>query len=576
MDGTDVERLLGRALGYAETWWQEPGYGGLFVHPCWTTTNLHFTGPRTHGNAAGVMGFLALYQKFANRRWLERSIECADVLVSFSRPQGVFRNSTAESDPEEGCLIHNVMPDAVLLRLASVLRELGEDVARAARYLDVAERNLEWAVRKWWNGRRFCGTINQDLWVCIAMVLYHRLTGTRRYEDYIKSTLDYVRSMVQTEGEVKGAIQRKEEPGGRVFAANYQAGKALFLLELSHLMEDHELLEIAKGVARFVAKLQRPDGYFIWGYAEEAGEVVRKELPLHSSMGIVECGHEFEKLGVEMDWRRYFGLILKNVPLRLVAKGFGGSDQKDWRNDIPSPNNISLISPLVKLCDREPEVVPWVGPIVSEGTDVLGQGRYVYIETKDSVFRIREDPDPGLDYGVSKKAEIPVIYPSLAGGPSFCVFGDGWDWTRTGIDLEKGTAEYASSARRRSFRMSDGEMQIAESPYGGEEIFFEATPAMSPFYSLYAEKDGQAIRVPFTQGSKETTLNGLNDWFSIGNWSPRLRYGHVRVAFGAPIQSLRIDHTCANAFGKLRVWARLAPSNALTVKVKVGEETRRA
>ncbi len=574
METANIEELLGRTLGYIQSWWQEPGYGGLIVHPCWNTTNLHFAGPRTSTNSSGVLGFLALYQKFRTQRWLERSIECADVLVSLSKPEGIFRNSTSEGDPEEGCVIHNANPDIALLRLAALLRKEGRDTRRIERYLDVAERNIEWLIREWWTGRRFCGTINQDLCVCIAMVLHQRFTGRGRYENYIQSTLRHIRDMVQTSGELQGAIQRSEEPGGRVFATNYQAAKALFLLELSRLLEDKELLLIAKGVAEFVRRQQRPDGYFIWGYREEEGESLKKEFPLHSSLGIVECGYEFEKLGVKMDWRRYLGLILKDVPLRLVAKGFGGSEERDWRNNIPSSSNISLISSLVKLCKKEPEIIPWDGIVVSEGIDIFGEGHYVYIETKDSIFRIREDPSPALDYGLSKKAELPVIYPSLEDGSSFCVFKDEGHWKRTELDSEKGTVRYVSSMKTRSFSVSEGQMQIVQTPYDGKEIFFEANPRMSLFNSLNVEKEGGVVSVSFTseKGRNETVLNGLGNWFSITNWSPRLKNGDVRVSFNAPIQRLRIDHTCANPFGKLRVWVRLAPAEELRVRVKVGEE----
>ncbi|MBI4530205.1 MAG: hypothetical protein HY709_01680 [Candidatus Latescibacteria bacterium] len=174
----DTTKLLGQLLGYTETWWQDPGYGGLFIHPSWSVTNLHYFGPHSSQNASGVKAFLTLYKKFGREKWLERSIACADLLVSLARPSGVFGNSTAEFNPEEGCLIHNTLPDIALLTLAQYLTDTGLDPQRGDRYIDVVKRNIDWFIDYWWDGRYFCGTINQDLTAAIAMALYGKMVGS--------------------------------------------------------------------------------------------------------------------------------------------------------------------------------------------------------------------------------------------------------------------------------------------------------------------------------------------------------------------------------------------------------------
>jgi len=569
----DYTTLLGKALGYAETWWQNPGYGSLIVHPCWSTTNLHFIGLRTSSNGEGLSGFLELYEKFRSKRWLERAIECAEVLVSLAQADGCFRNSTGEGDPEEGCLIHNARPDIELLRLAALLRRERRNSFDASRYTHVAKRNIEWFIEHWWNGRTFCETINQDLCACIAMALYGKLEGDGRYSDYILKVIDYIEGMVQAAGEVKGAIQRSYRPGGRIFATNYQAAKALFLLELSEVFAEGRLLPMAKGAAAFVSRQQRPDGLFSWGYMEQEGEIVKRELPLVYSIGIARCGYEFERLGVKMDWRRYLNNILRDIPMRLAARGFAGYEEGDWRNGIPSASNISLIGFLTKLSPEKPEVIPFDGVVISEGIDAMaGEGSYVYLETAELIVRIRDDCNPALDYLASKKAELPIAFPSMDGGVSFCVFGDERDegWHKELVESQEGKIIYRAGKKTRAFGASGGAITITQHPFSSGEIYFEVLPRGSLFYCLQSEKQGQPVSVPFTRenGRKETILRDLEDWFTVTNWSPRLRYGDVRVSFNTAIRRLKMDHVAANPYGKLRVWVELMPREDLTVKIE--------
>ncbi|MCD6334454.1 MAG: hypothetical protein J7M27_03905 [Candidatus Latescibacteria bacterium] len=214
MTSFDATKLLGQVLGYTETWWQAPGYGGLSIHPCWNVTNLHYFGPHSSGNAGAVRAFLTLHKKFGRQEWLERSIACADLLVSLARPSGVFGNSTAEFNPEEGCLIHNALPDIALLALAQYISEKGLDPRKADRYVDVVKRNIDWFINYWWNGRYFCGTINQDLTALIAIALYEKVECPSGYGTYLHAVVDYIESMVEKDGPTAGGIRRSDEPGG--------------------------------------------------------------------------------------------------------------------------------------------------------------------------------------------------------------------------------------------------------------------------------------------------------------------------------------------------------------------------
>lgn len=572
----DATKRLSQLLGYTETWWQDPGYGGLYIHPCWNVTNLHHLGPHSSQNAAAVRAFLTLYKKFGREEWLERSIACADLLLSLARPNGVFRNSTAEFDPEEGCLIHNASPDIALLTLAGYLSEKGLDPRKADRYVDVAKRNIDWFIHYWWNGRYFCGTINQDLTALIAMALYEKMVGPSGYGMYIHPVMDYIERMVEEDEPVTGAIRRSGEPGGRVLASSYQAGKAFLLLELAEIYDDERLLPLALGAARFVFRQQRPDGFFDWGYLEEEGKLRKKTYPLSTSIGIARCGQRFEPYIPTFDWPAYTSLILEEVPLRVTARGFGDTSMDDWRSRASSANNVSALEFLAETTEREPEMEPFEGLVRSRGPDVLKGGTsYVLVESPATLFRIAEKPSPSLDLILSKKAESPIACPGIEGESSFSVFSDdrpGETWTYDPSREEEGIYRYVTGDRERIFRIRQNAIEVVQIPYSGAPIRFEASPRNSSINRLVTVVDGTLLKERFSRmdDKEETAIEHPEAWFAISNTSLRLRNGDVKVSFSEPIVRLVIDHRSANPQGKLRVSVELKACEQLVVTIQPG------
>ncbi len=572
----DAARLLGQLLGYGETWWQDPGYGGLFVHPSWNVTNLHYFGPHSMQNAAAIRAFLTLHKRFGSAEWLERSIACADLFVSLAKPSGVFRNSTGEYDPEEGNLLHDVLPDIALLTLARHLSETGLNPRRANRYIEVVKRNIDWFIDYWWNGRYFCGTPNQDVAALIAMALYEKMVGASGYAQYIDAVISYIEKMVERDGPTAGAIRRSEEPGGRILASIYQAGKAFFLLELSTLHEDERLLPLALGAARFVFRQQRSDGFFDWGYLEEEGRLRKKIYPLSTSLWIARCGQCFEPYLPTFDWRAYLELIFGEVPIRVTARGFGESSADDWRSRASSHDNVSALEFLAEIAEREPVVEPFEGLALSRGPDVLrGSGSYVLAESAAALFRIAETPSPSLDLVLSKRTEFPIAYPGIEGKPSFAVFGDdrpGDSWIGDFGCEGEGVYRYVSKDKERIFRIQRGGIEVAQRPYSGALIRFEASPRNSFINRLVTRVGGELFKERFfrNDGKDETVIEPSEAWFTISNTSLRLRNGDVRVSFSRPIRRLVMDHRAANPQGKLRVAVEVEAGEELVVTIEPG------
>ncbi|MBI4530206.1 MAG: hypothetical protein HY709_01685 [Candidatus Latescibacteria bacterium] len=103
---------------------------------------------------------------------------------------------------------------------------------------------------------------------------------------------------------------------------------------------------------------------------------------------------------------------------------------------------------------------PFEGLVLSRGPDVLtDKDSYVLVESPEALFRVAEVPSPTLDLVVSKRAEVPIVYPGLEGEPSFAVFSDdrpGETWTYDPTHEGEGIYRYETGGRERIFRVRPG------------------------------------------------------------------------------------------------------------------------
>ncbi|MCD6334455.1 MAG: hypothetical protein J7M27_03910 [Candidatus Latescibacteria bacterium] len=360
-----------------------------------------------------------------------------------------------------------------------------------------------------------------------------------------------------------------------MLATSYQAGKAFLLLELSEVYDDERLLPLALGSARFVFRQQRPDGLFDWGYLEEEGKLRKKTYPLSTSIGIARCGQRFESYIPTFDWRAYMRLILKEVPLRVTARGFGETSTEDWRSRA-SGGNVSTLEFLAEITEQEPNMEPFERVVLSRGPDVLtGRASYVLVESPEALFRIAETPSPALDLVLSKKAALPIVYPGIEGEPSFAMFSDdraGGAWTYDSSHEEDGVYRYVAGDRERLFRIRGGVMEVVQTPYSGAPVRFEATPRNSSINRLVTQVNGTIVKERFSRldGRNETVIESCEAWFTISNTSLRLRNGDMRVSFSGPIKRLVMDHRSANPQGKLRVSVEVEACERLVITIQPG------
>lgn len=125
------------------------GYGGPVVH--WWQSCLSYTGPGLDWRYDGIIrGYLTLWERTGQRRWLAKARRAGDDLVAGQLPSGNFRASCFEFNPYSGGTPHEAAASLGLLDLARGLRaESGGDWRT---YAGAAETNLRrYALARLWD-----------------------------------------------------------------------------------------------------------------------------------------------------------------------------------------------------------------------------------------------------------------------------------------------------------------------------------------------------------------------------------------------------------------------------------------
>src|SRR5215212_2608946 len=142
IDGASVARVvlgLDRWFDAMRATWPTPGYGGPVVH--WWNHCLAYRGAGLDWRYEGIVdGYLTLWRRTGDRRWLVKAMRAGDDLVEGQLANGCFRNSMFELNPGDGGTPHEAAADIGLLLLARALREIGDPCAD--RYQTAAERNI--------------------------------------------------------------------------------------------------------------------------------------------------------------------------------------------------------------------------------------------------------------------------------------------------------------------------------------------------------------------------------------------------------------------------------------------------
>ncbi|MHB1159323.1 MAG: hypothetical protein ACYC3V_03175 [Chloroflexota bacterium] len=270
--GSPVAAALLRLDRWLDTMRGPEGYGGPVAH--WWQNCFLFTGAGLDWRYEGIVtGYLSLYEKTGDERWLAKARRAADDLVAGQTPEGSYAHSEFELNPGTGGTPHEAACDLALLQLAAALRERGEP--EADRYLAAARRNLVgYYVGRLWDeeGRLFRDNPatrsfvpNKAATLVEALLLLVRLTSAEGLvESYVLPTLDAIVRHQVRGGRLDGALDQYSQegrPSGRFFP--FYAARCVPALVAGYSWSSREsYLDAARRAMDFVLRYREEDGGF--------------------------------------------------------------------------------------------------------------------------------------------------------------------------------------------------------------------------------------------------------------------------------------------------------------------------
>jgi len=257
---------------WLETMRGSDGYGGPVAH--WWQNCLQFTGAGLDWRYEGIIiGYLNLYKRTGDERWLAKARRAGDDLVRGQLPTGNFRNSNFEQNPYTGGTPHEAACDLALLHLAEVLRERGDTTWQT--YLATAERNIRgYHIERLWDceARAFrdhprtpCFVANKAATLVEALLKLARLTGDEALvETYALPTLEAILAHQMRDGPLHGAIYQNSIRGREVakFFPYYIARCVPGLVAGYEWSGKERYLDAARRAMAFVLRWRYEDGGF--------------------------------------------------------------------------------------------------------------------------------------------------------------------------------------------------------------------------------------------------------------------------------------------------------------------------
>jgi hypothetical protein len=276
------------------------GYGGPVSH--WWRSSLLYTGPGLDWRYEGIIaGYLTLWGKTGEQRWLDKAVRAGDDLVEGQLENGHFPASAFEANPAAGGTPHEAACDIALLLLAKELKEPnterteGSEVAGDSgafssieangsaparenydwqRYFEAAERNLQaYYLDKLWDHQvgylrdhpRVASFVpNKAATASEAFFLMAEVSGKEQWIDkYALPTLGKILAHQIHDGSpLDGAIAQNSF-GARIIEKYFPfyIARCLPALVKGYELTDRErYVEAALAAMNFIAHWTYPDG----------------------------------------------------------------------------------------------------------------------------------------------------------------------------------------------------------------------------------------------------------------------------------------------------------------------------
>lgn len=272
---------LQNLMNWLKTMHSNGEYTGPVVH--YWRYNLLFTGAATDWRYEGLIeGFLILYNKTKDRRFLEKSMQLSQECLSRLTPKGFYQNSGFEQAPLIGFTPHEASVTKAILNVVLSLRE-----NKDSRYKDLwlkAKRNIDVHLRFLWSNNfnafvelpypiyesKQCTNVNANKNSTISeMFLYaYKLTGDEIYKEKAIKSLSTIKNLQDADG---GFYQSRF---GSQKIAYYNARCARAFLTAYTVLKDDKYLDWANEIKSFLKPLFNEEK-IIFRFGKEKGKVLK-------------------------------------------------------------------------------------------------------------------------------------------------------------------------------------------------------------------------------------------------------------------------------------------------------------
>ncbi len=262
----ESSQALGRLEAWLDTVRGPLGYTGPVAH--WWDSCLVYTGVMLDWRYEGILcGYLNLYHRTQDERWLAKACRAGDDLVRGQLPNGHFWSSSFEHGPKPGGTPHEAAADIGLLELATILKEKGRPAWQV--YFATAERNLQRLIQVLWNGHGFQDqpdnpvlVANKNATLLEALLLYQNISGVEMMR-YIEAALRVILSAQVKEGWRTGATVHRGTFRRQISFGLYTARCLGALTRLMAFDCRPESLDFAALAVRYLLDLIPPSGTYI-------------------------------------------------------------------------------------------------------------------------------------------------------------------------------------------------------------------------------------------------------------------------------------------------------------------------
>lgn len=349
----DISKVLFKQLSWLQTWRTTEGaYNGYVVHryDLKRMFKIHDT-PWSQGPI--INGYLNLYVKTQDKKWLEEAIFAADLQCKRLQKTGEYVFAGFEDD-RFSSLVHNSLANIALLDLSEIMIKKGMN---ADKYLSTVNFNIDnYIIGQLWdekfgafkfnktdyyslNNVRFVVNMNS---VCVeSLIKLSYLTDEKKYQKYAIRVGEWILTeQIHSNNLENGGINYSQIQS-QVLISIYTALSMRGLDDLYNLTDDFRYFEMMQNAAEHLISLKDSETKLFF-HALMDGELVKYPEFLAGSGIIFKALDDAEKVtGIKYNYEDSVNAVIKfqlsngGFPNFIGYRLYGNKNSDVWEDIVP-------------------------------------------------------------------------------------------------------------------------------------------------------------------------------------------------------------------------------------------------